>query len=162
MDFSEPQTLKEYLDTYEKFGFSEFQIIEMYITDKNLETEFSNLAIKLTAKNLEKEKIRHSMAMSVMEAVPMKHLDSYTEEENLFLDTLTKNLAFSPETCLSYYEKQIREKIPNMLLPSCCYVDVIAIINYKYKVRFKNQEQDMYFINDWYKALCDKSEGKGI
>ena len=153
-----PRTLKEYLEFYKQFGFDEIGIVEIYISDMHLETEYSEMAIRLTAKKLRDERERFSRAASVMESVPMIHLESYTFEENRFLDTLTKNLALRPEDCLKYYEKEIREKIPNMLMPSSCFVDVIAIINYKYKVRFKNQKDNMYFINLWYKKLCDLNE----
>ena len=123
-------SLKEYLEFYSQFGIDEISIVEKYISDKHLESEFSDMVIRLTADNLRKEKERISRAISVSEVIGCSHLDSYTEEENKFLDKLTRNLAFYPETCLSYYEKEIKEKIPNMLMPDICYINLIALINY--------------------------------
>ena len=154
---NELKSLKEYLEFYSMFGISELQIVEIYIKDKHLETEYSNMAIRLTANRLQYERERFSWAREVSASAYMKHLDSYTEEENAFLNRLTRDLAFNPENCLSYFEKDIREKIPNMLMPNCCFMDVIAVINHKYKVRFKNQTEDQEFMNGYYKEFCELS-----
>lgn len=153
-------TLKDYLEYYSQFGFDELNIVELYINDKNLETEFSEMVIRLTAAKLKEEQAKFSWAREIVSGVINNtHHKDYTKEENAFIDKLTYHLAFYPEDTLGYYENEIREKIPNMVMPTWCFRDVIAVINYKYGIWFKGQKrerrEDILFINDYVKKCCN-------
>jgi hypothetical protein len=147
--------LKDYVESLSRLGYDDLHIIEAYLSDNHLETEFSEMVIRLTASQLDRVREQKSFARFVTESTLMNHRADYTPEENNFLDRLTRHLAFDPEKCLAPYENEIRAKIPNMEMPNWCYVDVVAIINYKYKVFFKGQTTPVEFIDQRLKKYCD-------
>lgn len=61
--------LKDYLEYYSQFGFDELNIVELYINDKNLETEFSEMVIRLTAAKLKQEQTKFSWAREIVTGV---------------------------------------------------------------------------------------------
>ena len=142
--------LIDYLKEFESLGYNEKDIVKQYIKDNNLELEYSEMIIELTKSALNKEKTKFSKAYEMSLSIGLKHLETYTNEENEFIDRLTRSLAFDPDNTLEFYRSEILEKVPQMDMPSNCYIDVIALINHKFKIRFKDQDKDSLFINNIY------------
>jgi len=137
--------LKEYLELYEKLGVDELTIIEKYISDFNLESEFNEMAIRLAANQLQKERHKFSRAQLVVESVGSHHRASYTKKEDKFIDALLKLYAFDQEKLKQYVEEK-KDVITNMLRPDFCWINMIAFINLECGMRFKDQKEDMEYI----------------
>lgn len=138
--------LKEYIEKYEQFGFSELEIVEKYITDMGLESEFSEMAIRLTALQLNKQRNLFSKVSEIALNIGEPHHNKYTKDENRFIDRLLYNYAFNGRDYFKQYVLENKDKIENMICPQSCWVNMVAEINKVCGIRFKNQEEDVEYV----------------
>ena len=137
--------LKDYLKFYSLFGLDELQIVRQYIEDKHLETEFSQMAIELTANQLYRERARVSDIKWIIgdcNSFGGKiHHSEYTPEQNARMDSWIAQLAIKGELSEDT-QKEIAEMVPSMPTPFMCYRSLIYYINKVIGVRFADQTED--------------------
>lgn len=154
-----PQNLKEFVEFYKFYGYDDLTIISMWASANHLETEFSNMAIQLTAKKLEEERYKLNNARMIIGGYNsygrMHHHKEYTQEEDTLIDAWISQLALQGSLAEQTVE-EIKEKVPNMLTPEMCYRSLIYYINKVIGVRFKNQEKDEENLcNDYISQIVD-------
>jgi len=142
----EMQSLKEYLEWYSAFGMGmkEQDIVKMYIMDKGLELDYSNMIMELVQTKLYKEQYKHAKAKEVIQyynnCCGHPHNKEWTDEENVLWDKWLIEYALNFQ--LSEKTKEVvKQKVPQMNLPEWGYRGLLAYINKECGVLFKGQTE---------------------
>lgn len=136
------ETLENYLHFYKQFGYDEKYIVELYIKEKGLELQYSDMIMRLMQNVIYKEQYRNSKAKEVIQyynnCCGMVHNKRWTQEENTLWDKWVieygLNFKLSETT-----KEEIRKRVPNMLAPEWGFRGLLAYINKECKVLFRNQ-----------------------
>jgi len=137
------ESLKDYLEYYSKYGIEEKEIVKQFITDKNLELDYSNMIMELVQTRLYKEQYKQAKAKEVIlyynSCCGQTHNKEWTNEENTLWDKWVIEYALNFE--LSESTKEIiKQKVPQMIAPNWGFRGLLAYINKECGVLFKDQK----------------------
>ena len=137
-------TLEEYLRFYTLLGWNEQNIVELYIKEKGLEMQYSDMLMRLMQSALYKERYKNSKAIEIIQyyngCCGMTHNKKWTNEENLLWDKWV--IEYALNFGLSESTKEvIKQKVPQMIAPDWGYRGLLAYINKECGVLFKNQTE---------------------
>lgn len=137
-------TLEEYLHYYTLYGWDEQNIVELYIKDKGLEMQYSDMLMRLMQSALYKEQYKNSKAKEIIQyfnnCCGITHSKKWTNEENNLWDKWT--IEYALNFGLSESTKEvIKQKVPQMVAPDWGYRGLLAYINKECGVLFKNQTE---------------------
>lgn len=137
-------TLEEYLRFYTLLGWNEQNIVELYIKEKGLEMQYSDMLMRLMQSALYKERYKNSKAIEIIEyyngCCGMIHNKNWTNEENILWDKWV--IEYALNFGLSESTKEIvKQKVPQMIAPDWGYRGLLAYINRECGVLFKNQTE---------------------
>ena len=139
-----PQTLEEYLHFYSFFGCSEEYIVKLYIKEKGLEFQYSNMIIELMQNALYKEQYKNSKAKEVIQfynnCCGAIHNSDWTQEENTLWDKWLIEYALNFELS-DNTKKQVQELVPTMTMPRFGFRGLLTYINKECNVLFKDQTE---------------------
>ena len=137
------ESLKDYLEYYSKYGIEEKEILKMFITDKGLELDYSNMIMELVQTRLYKEQYKQSKAKEVIlyynNCCGQIHNKEWTNEENTLWDKWVIEYALNFELSESTKEV-VKERVPQMVAPNWGFRGLLAYINRECGVLFKDQK----------------------
>ena len=137
-------TLEEYLHFYTLYGYDEQNIVELYIKDKGLEMQYSDMLMRLMQSALYKEQYKFSKAKEVIQGYNdccgVCHNPQWSNEENALWDKWV--IQYALNFCLPEKTKEeVKQKVPQMTSPSWGYRGLLAYINRECGVLFKDQTE---------------------